>query len=231
MIKANTLKTILVLGIIIISATFFILGFHDYLSIEKLIEVKAVLSEFKSNFPLYTVIIFFLLYVIGTGLSLPVAGFLSITSGVLFGQIWGTVIVSIAGTVGATIAFLLSRYLFRDYIQTRYAKNLIRINNGITKNGKMYLLSLRLIPVIPFFIINAVMGLTPIPAVTFSLTSLLGMVPSTLILVNGGAQLVAINTIEDIFSPQVIVSLSLIACIPFLAHYITVRFNKKELLK
>jgi uncharacterized membrane protein YdjX (TVP38/TMEM64 family) len=75
------------------------------------------------------------------------------------------------------------------------------------------------------------MGLTPIPAVTFSLTSLLGMVPSTLILVNGGAQLVAINTIEDIFSPQVIVSLSLIACIPFLAHYITVRFNKKELLK
>ncbi|MGK0296990.1 MAG: putative membrane protein YdjX (TVP38/TMEM64 family) [Gammaproteobacteria bacterium] len=231
MIKANIIRLIVVLGIILISAEFFILGFHHYLTIEKLIEVKTVLSEFKTNFPLYTVIIFFLLYVIGTGLSLPVAGFLTITSGVLFGLFWGTLIVSVAGTVGATIAFLLSRYLFRDYIQSRYAEKLSRINNGITKNGNMYLLSLRLIPVIPFFIINAGMGLTPIPVVSFSLISIIGMVPISLILVNGGVQLVAINTIKDIMSPQVIVSLSLIACIPFLAHYITVRFNDKELLK
>jgi len=231
MIKDNIIRLIVVIGIILISTAFFIFGFHHYLTIEKLIELKIVLSEFKSNFPLYTVVIFFLMYVIGTGLSLPVAGFLTISSGVLFGLIWGTLIVSIAGTIGATIAFLLSRYLFRDYIQSRYADKLSKINHGITKNGNLYLLSLCLIPVITFFIINAVMVLTPISVVSFSLISMLGMVPVSLILVNGGVQLVAINTIEDIMSPQVIVALSLIACIPLLAHFIAVRFNDKGLLK
>ncbi|NNE36926.1 MAG: TVP38/TMEM64 family protein [Gammaproteobacteria bacterium] len=160
-------------------------------------------------------------------MSLPVAGILSITGGALFGLLWGTILVSIAGATGATIAFLLSRYLFREYVQTHYGDRLTAINEGIKENGNIYLLTMRLVPVIPYFIINAAMGITPMPVYTFSLITLFGMVPITTVLVNGGAQIASINTIQDIMSIKVIFSFVLIGLIPIIAHKVKGYINTK----
>jgi uncharacterized membrane protein YdjX (TVP38/TMEM64 family) len=208
----------LLVGILILIVSFFIFDFDAVLSFENLKQLRSQLEHYQSTSPIITVIFFFLIYVTGTGLSLPVAGILTIASGAIFGLLWGTVIVSIAGTLGATIAFLISRYLFRDYVQDRYAEILSFINAGMQRNGKLYLLSLRLFPVIPYFIINAVMGLTHLPVMIFSLVTLVGMLPISIIFVNGGTQLASIHSVEDIMSVKVIASFALIAVIPLLAH-------------
>lgn len=216
--KPLYIKLIIFGLILIFISLFFIFGINEYFTLETIKNLKSEISSYKESYPIQIIILFILIYVTGTSLSLPVAGILSVAGGAIFGLVWGTIFVTIAGTIGATAAFMLSRYLFKDLIQQRYGDKLTIINEGITKNGNIYLLSLRLIPVFPYFIINAVMGITPMPLFSFSIITLVGMIPMTSILVNGGVQISTINSVQDILSIKVLASFILIGLIPLLAH-------------
>lgn len=164
--------------------------------------------------PLWAASVFFLAYSAVTALSLPVATVLGLVAGALFGRALGTVLVSAASTVGATVAFLISRYLLHDWVQGRYASRLRAINEGIERDGAYYLFLLRLTPVVPFFLINLGMGLTPMRARTFAVTSWLGMLPGTFLYVNAGTALATIESPRDVLSPTVVASLAALGLVP-----------------
>jgi uncharacterized membrane protein YdjX (TVP38/TMEM64 family) len=189
---------------------FFALGLQEEFSAERL---EAHRQELQENLVL-AVVIYFAVYVAITALSMPVATIVSLAAGVLFGRWLGTVVVSFASTAGATLAFLSTRYLLRDVVQQRFGKWLEPINRGIEKEGAFYLFTLRLVPAFPFFVINAVMGLTPLRVGTFWWVSQLGMLPGTFLYVNAGAALGEIKTPTDILSPTIIVSLVLLGVLP-----------------
>ncbi|MEQ8660200.1 MAG: FAD-dependent oxidoreductase, partial [Gammaproteobacteria bacterium] len=146
----------------------------------------------------------------------------------MFGLWWGTLLVSFASSVGATLAFLLSRYLLRGFVQARFGDRLAALNRGVRNDGPFYLLTLRLIPVIPFFLINLLMALTPIPARQFYLYSQLGMLPATLVFVNAGTQLADINQLRDVVAPDVLGALALLALFPLLAKFAAVVIRRRR---
>lgn len=212
-----TLKKSLLLIIIaagILGFYFFDLG--QYLNLPYLKAKQAEMDAFYQANPIQTNIIFFVTYIVVTALSLPGAAILTLTAGAIFGLLWGTVLSSFASSIGGTLAFLASRYLFRDEVQKRFGKNLEKVNRGITEDGPFYLFTLRLVPIFPFFIINLVMGLTPMRAVIFYCVSQIGMLPGTLVYVNAGMQLAKIETIGDILSAQLIASFVLLGLFPLL---------------
>ncbi len=223
--KIHLIKVITICSLLGLFTTFYMLGINDLFTVETLKAIRSDVTSYKNNFPLFSGLVFILVYISGTSLSLPVAGILSISAGAIFGLFWGTILASIAGTTGAIIAFLLSRYLFRDYIQNRYGERLTVINEGVNQNGHVYLLTMRLVPVIPYFIINSVMGVTPISVYSFCLVSFFGMIPITIIMVNGGVQIASINTIQDIMSVRVIISFLLIGLIPIISNKISKHLN------
>ncbi len=196
---------------------FFYFGFHQYTNLEFLKTQQATITEYNASYPLYTALIFFITYVAVTGLSLPGAVIMTLTGGAIFGLLKGTLLVSFASTIGATLAFLASRYLFRKSLQQRFATRLQVINQGIEKDGAFYLFTLRLVPAFPFFIINIVMGLTPIKTLTFFLVSQIGMLAGTIVYVNAGTQLAQIGTLKDIFSPELIISFTLLGVFPLIS--------------
>jgi uncharacterized membrane protein YdjX (TVP38/TMEM64 family) len=159
-------------------------------------------------------LVFVLVYVAVTGLSLPGALILTLTGGLLFGLVWGTVLTSIASTTGAAIAFLVTRYVLRDWMRQRFGRLLETIDRGIEKDGAFYLFTLRLIAAVPFFAINAVMGLTRMRLATFWWVSQLGMLPGTVVYVNAGHQLGEITRPEDVLSWPVLVSFALLGILP-----------------
>jgi uncharacterized membrane protein YdjX (TVP38/TMEM64 family) len=205
---------IVILGLI---ASFFIFDLGEYLNLAYLKARQADIDSFYLNNPLKTTLIYFSVYVIFTGLSLPAASILTLAGGAIFGLFIGTILVSFASVIGATLAFLASRFLFRDMIQSRFADNLKLINEGIEKDGAFYLFTLRLVPVFPFFIINLVMGLTPIRTTTFAWVSQVGMLAATIVYVNAGTQLAKIESSADILSPTLIVSFVLLGVFPLAA--------------
>src|SRR6185369_11915508 len=154
---------------------FFALDLRQYFSIEFFQSRRAAIDAYYAANPLQTAAVFFALYVAVTGLSLPGAAIMTLVAGALFGLLWGTVIVSFASTIGATGAFLASRYLLRDWVQGKFGDKLKTINEGVDREGAFYLFALRLVPAFPFFVINLVMGLTPIRTRTFYSVSQLGM--------------------------------------------------------
>jgi uncharacterized membrane protein YdjX (TVP38/TMEM64 family) len=155
-------------------------------------------------------------YVAVTALSLPVASPLSLIAGALFGRWVGTGVVAVAATVGATLAFLSSRYLLRDWVQARFGHRLDAVNRGVARDGAFYLLTLRLVPAFPFFVINLGMGLTPIRTWTYAWVSLLGMLPGTFLYVNAGTVLGSIDTPAGILTPGVVASFVLLGLAPLL---------------
>ena len=160
---------------------------------------------------------FFILYVIFSGLSFPLLpSILTIAAGALFGIVEGVIIVSFASTIGACICFLLSRYLLKDFINIKFEKTKLLIDNKFSKNGIYYLLSLRLIPTISFVLINLIMGVLPISLYRFYYISQIGMLPATVIYVNAGSEISKVNTINDVMSFSLILSLLLLATLPFL---------------
>ena len=209
---------------------FLIFDLGRYFNLEFLKEQQAVMDALYDREPLMTTVSFFLLYVVITGLSLPGATILALASGAIFGLLRGTVIASFASTIGATLAFLFSRYLFRETIQRWYAGGLTAINRGIAEEGAFYLFTLRLVPVFPYFIINLVMGLTPIKALTFFLVSQAGMLAGTIVCVNAGTQLAKIEQVKDIASPELILSLVLLGMFPLLAKK-TVDYLKRRKIR
>jgi uncharacterized membrane protein YdjX (TVP38/TMEM64 family) len=179
------------------------------------------------NFAL-ALFLYFLLYVVATGLSLPAASILTLAGGALFGVVWGSATVSFASTAGATLAFLTSRYLLRDYVRQRFGARLAPIERGVEKDGAWYLLTLRLIPVVPFFLINLGMGLTPIRTRTYWWVSQLGMLPATVIYVNVGTRLGELQSPKGLLDWQVLLSLSLLALVPLALRLLIGRLQKRS---
>ena len=196
---------------------FFYFGFHQYANLEFLKTQQEHIAEYNITHPIYAALIFFITYIAVTGLSLPGAAIMTLAGGAIFGLLKGTLLVSFASTIGATLAFLASRYLFREPLQQRFEKRLQVINHGIERDGAFYLFTLRLVPAFPFFIVNLVMGLTPIKTLTFFLVSQVGMLAGTMVYVNAGTQLAHIHALKDIFSPELIISFTLLGIFPLIA--------------
>ena len=226
----NKTQITLLVMVAILVAAFFLFDLGRYFNLEYLKQQQAVMDAFYERQPLTTALYYFLLYIVITGLSLPGAAILTLAGGAIFGLLWGTVIVSFASTIGATLAFLFSRYLFRDAIQGRFADKLTAINRGMAEEGAFYLFTLRLVPIFPFFIINLVMGLTPIRALTFFLVSQAGMLAGTIVYVNAGTQIAKIEQLKDILSPELILSFALLGFFPLLAKK-TVDYLKRRKIR
>ncbi|MHC5083348.1 MAG: TVP38/TMEM64 family protein [Planctomycetota bacterium] len=166
------------------------------------------------------------LYIFISTLGLPIAGVMTLLAGAIFGFTVGTIAVSFASTIGATGSFLLSRYLFRDWVLRRFGNRLSAIREGIQQDGVYYLFTLRLVPIFPFFVINAAMGLTSMKVWTFYWVSQLGMLAGTMVYVNAGKQLAQIDTLDGILSWKIIVSFALIGIFPLLAKK-TLDYSKR----
>lgn len=174
-----------------------------------------LLAQYQAN-PGVTLAVFFVVYVAVTALSIPGATVLTLAAGAMFGLWVGLVLASFASSIGATLAFLASRYLLRDSVQSRFGKQLAPINEGVKRDGALYLLTLRLVPVFPFFVINLLMGLTPMPARRFYWVSQLGMLAGTAVYVNAGTQLAAIQSLRDVVSPGLLLSFALLGVFPLI---------------
>ncbi len=192
------------------------LGLRDLLTLEQL---KAHRLEFHAQVEqdlAKSVLLFFLVYVGITAVSFPGATILTLASGGLFGVFWGTVIVSFASSLGASLAFLGARFVFRDTIKAKFASRMKEIETGFQRDGIFYLLSLRLIPIFPFFLVNLLVAMVPMPVWKFFLISQIGMLPATIVYVNAGEQLSEISKLSDIITPRLLLSFALIGILPWL---------------
>lgn len=210
-------KFMVLLLFIAVVTTLLLADVGDYLSLDYFNQQREFIERWQSERPVMTALIFALIYILVTALSLPGAAVLTLISGALFGLLWGLVIASVASTVGATLAFLIARSVLRDWVQSKFSTHLSAINEGIKKDGEFYLLTLRLVPVFPFFIINLVMALTPIKVTTFYWVSQVGMLAGTAVYVNAGTQLAQIDSPAGIISPQMILSFVLLGLLPWTA--------------
>ena len=203
---------------------------HHYLTLEYLKYSKDKLNSYYQDNPLIVLGTYFFIYLTSTAFSVPGATVLTLAGGALFGLVAGTLVVSFASTIGATLAMLISRLLLKDWVQNRFADQMIKINSGIIKEGTFYLFALRLLPAVPFFVINLVMGLTHIRTVTFFWVSQLGMLPATLVYVNAGSELGKVQTIDDILSSSLIISFLLLGIFPLLIKKIVTAIQAKSFL-
>lgn len=198
----------------VLVAMFFALGGQDYLSFDS---IKARQLQWQQAYEMQPLLVlggYFSVYVLVTGLSLPGAAVLTLLAGALFGLGMGTLVVSFASTLGATIAFLAARLVARDAVQQRFAAQLKTVNEGIAREGAFYLFSLRLVPLFPFFLINIVMGLTPLRPWQFYWVSQIGMLAGTFVYVNAGTQLAQLQSLQDIFSPSLLLAFTLLGLLP-----------------
>ncbi|MDP3512404.1 MAG: FAD-dependent oxidoreductase [Sulfuritalea sp.] len=204
------------------------LDLGSYFSLDALKAQQAAIENYRQANPWLAAGIFFAIYVVVTALSLPGAAVMTLAGGAVFGLLWGTVLVSFASSLGATLAFLAARFLLRDWVAARFGQRLQAIDAGIRREGGFYLFTLRLVPVFPFFVINLLMGLTPMRTATFYWVSQLGMLAGTLVYVNAGTQLAGIESLSGILSPGLIASFALLGIFPLIAKKIvdTVKARK-----
>ena len=196
---------------------FFALGLQRYLSLEYIKSQQGQLEAWRAANPLVAALTFFGIYIAVTALSLPGATILTLAAGAIFGLGWGSLIASFAASIGATLAFLISRVVLRDWVQARFGERLAAINDGVRKDGAFYLFTLRVVPLFPFFLINLAMGLTHIGVLTFYWVSQLGMLLGTVVYVNAGTRLARIDKLSDVASPGVLASLALLGLFPLIA--------------
>ncbi|MGH6636824.1 MAG: FAD-dependent oxidoreductase [Gammaproteobacteria bacterium] len=227
----NKEKLFVLFSIALLLALFFAFDLGQYLSLDFFKSQQARIDAYYQAQPLRLGAIFFALYVAVTGLSLPGAAIMTLVAGAIFDLFWGTVIVSFASSLGATLAFLASRFLLRDVVQARFGDKLKAINAGIEKDGPFYLFILRLVPAFPFFVINLVMGLTPIKTATFYWVSQLGMLAGTLVYVNAGIQIASIDSAAGILSPSLIASFVLLGLFPLLAKKLAEYAKARQVLR
>jgi uncharacterized membrane protein YdjX (TVP38/TMEM64 family) len=225
----NFSRLALLAFIVALITAFFIFDLQSYLTMETLKAQQEAIEAYRSNHPGMTVAIYALIYIAVTGLSLPGAAILTLAGGAVFGLLWGTVIVSFASSIGTTLAFLAARFLFRDAVKSRFGERLQAIDAGVAKEGApLYLFTLRLVPVFPFFVINLAMGLTNLKTQTFYWVSQVGMLAGTLVYVNAGTQLGQLEFLSGILSPGLIGSFVLLGVFPLLANKIVdaIKANK-----
>ena len=220
------LGLIFVLALLI--ASYFIFDLGRFFSLDYFKAQQAAIEAYRAENPVLTAGLFFLIYVVVTALSFPGAAVLTLVAGAIFGLWWGVLIVSFASSIGATLAFLASRFLLRDWVQKRFGDRLKAINAGVEKEGGFYLFTLRLVPAFPFFVINLVMGLTPIRTTTFYWVSQLGMLAGTLVYVNAGTQLGQIESLAGILSPGLVGSFVLLGIFPLIAKRIVATVKARK---
>ncbi len=215
------MKKILILAIVAgLIVVYFVFDLGQYLDLDYFKQQQERIMAYRESFPMRTAAIFFITYILVTGLSLPGAAIATLIGGAIFGLLWGTVIVSFASVIGASCAFLVSRHILRDTIQSRYGDRLRTINEGCEKDGAVYLFTLRMVPLFPFFLINLLMGLTPMRLGMFFIVSQIGMLPGTIVYVNAGTQLAKIDSLGSILSPTLIASFVLLGIFPLISKKI-----------
>jgi uncharacterized membrane protein YdjX (TVP38/TMEM64 family) len=196
---------------------FFLFDLDQWLTLERFKTEYTRLVGYRDAHPVLATLAFAGIYIAVTGLSLPGATVLTLAGGALFGLVWGTLVVSFASSIGATLAFLAARFLFRDAVKSRFGDRLAAIDAGLAKDGPYYLFSLRLVPLFPFFVINLAMGLTAIRTSTFYWVSQLGMLAGTIVYVNAGTQLAKIDSLSGILSPPLVGAFALLGLFPLAA--------------
>ncbi len=215
--KEHINKIIIVIVVIGLIAAFQIFNLGDYFSLSYIKESQENFQALYSENRGAVIAGYMLVYIIATSLSLPGAAVLTLGAGALFGLFVGTVVVSFASTIGATLACLVSRFILRDWIQSKFGDKLKTINEGVEKEGALYLFTVRLIPIFPFWLINMVMGLTKMPLKTFYWVSQAGMLAGTMVFVNAGKELAKIDSLSGILSPGLIFSFVLLGIFPLIA--------------
>jgi pyruvate/2-oxoglutarate dehydrogenase complex dihydrolipoamide dehydrogenase (E3) component/uncharacterized membrane protein YdjX (TVP38/TMEM64 family) len=224
-------KTIIILSVIAgFVGAFYYFNLGQYLTLEYLKGQQAEFSVFYKENTLLTIAVYSVIYIVSTALSLPGAALLTLLGGALFGLVTGTIIVSFASTIGATLAFTISRLLLRDWVQKKFGGYLKSFNEGIKKDGGFYLFTLRLIPAFPFFVINLVMGLTPMKTLQFFLVSQAGMLAGTAVYVNAGTQLAQIESLKGILSPELIFSFILLGIFPLVTKKLLGIYKGRKIL-
>jgi len=213
-------KAILVLVLLGAIVAYFVFDLGQILSLESFKASQVDIVAAKDANPVLYIAGFFILYVAVTGLSIPGAAIMTLVAGALFGVVVGTIIVSFASTMGATLAFLSARFVLREWVQGKFGERLRAIDDGLEKDGAFYLFTLRLIPVFPFFVINLLMGLTRLKTRTFFWVSQLGMLPATIVFVNAGTQISRIESTSGLLSPALIASFVALALFPWAAKAI-----------
>jgi len=227
----NKKKLILVAVVLALIGAYFALGLGRYFTLDYLKSQQAAIDAYVAARPVTATLAFFAVYVAVTGLSLPGATIMTLAIGAIFGLAWGAVMVSFASTIGATLAFLASRYLFRETIQRRYGDRLRAFDAGIARDGAFYLFTLRLVPAFPFFIINLLMGLTAIRTWTYYWVSQVGMLAGTLVYVNAGTQLARVESLRGIVSPGLIGSFVLLGIFPLAARRVVDGVRARKALR
>ena len=221
-------KLILVGLIVVAIGAFIVFDLGSYLNLEFLRSQQAAFAQLQAERPLATLAGFFTVYVAVTALSLPGAAIMTLAAGALFGLVQGTTLVSFASSLGATLAFLASRFLLHDLVQRKFGGYLTSINEGVRRDGAFYLFGLRLVPAFPFFAINLVMGLTPIRTLTFYWVSQVGMLAGTVVFVNAGTQLASIDSLSGLLSPALLASFAALGLFPLVARKALQWFQQRK---
>lgn len=223
----NSPRWFILAGVLILLALFFYFDLHQLLTLENMQRQRGVLLDYYRQNALITLLVYALVYISVTGLSLPGAGVMTLIAGAIFDLKVGVVLVSFSSTFGASIAFLLARYLFRDLVQRKFSAALRPINRGVEREGAFYLFALRLVPAFPFFAINLAMALTPLRLWTFYWVSQVGMFAGTMVYVNAGSQLGQLESLGGILSPALIGSFALLGLFPLIAKRMLDMARKK----
>ncbi len=226
--KQHWIKLGLLLLILVAIFAFFHYDLGASLNLDNLKSQRAELSAYVDANIWTAIAIYFVVYVLVAALSLPGAAILTLAGGAIFGLLTGLVVVSFASSIGALLAFLSSRFLFRDFVMSRFGSRLSAIESGIEKDGAFYLLTLRLVPVFPFVLVNLVMGLTSIKARTFYLFSQIGMLPGTLAFVYAGTQLARIESPKDVLSPGLITAFVILGILPISMRKLLQWFQERK---
>jgi uncharacterized membrane protein YdjX (TVP38/TMEM64 family) len=217
-VSTNRIKKLALLTAIIgLALVFWASGLGRYFTLSYLRESADSLKSIYGERPTLTIVIYFVIYVLATSLSLPGAVVMTLAGGALFGLLVGTLIVSFASTAGATLACLVSRFLLRDWVQGKFGDKATKINEGVAREGAFYLFTLRLVPIFPFWLINLLMGLTKMPLRKFYWVSQLGMLAGTIVYVNAGKELAKVESLKGILSPVLLVSFALMGVFPLIA--------------
>lgn len=223
-------KIILIAVIAALFVSFFFFDLQQYFSLDFIKAKQQAFNSYYQQNTFLTLLMFFVVYVAMAALSLPGAAIMTVLAGTLFGLVTGVIVVSFASTIGATLAFLVARYLFRDTLQDRYADKLRLINEGVEKEGPLYLFAMRLVPLFPFFLVNILMGFTKLKTFTFAWVSQLGMLAGTAVFVYAGTQLAQIDSLSSILSPGLIMAFALLGIFPVIAKKIMNKIRENKVL-
>jgi len=229
--KKHVNKITIILIVIGLIAAFRIFHLDNYLSLSYVKESRDKFEMLFVENRVAVIAVYVAIYLLVTTLSLPGAAVLGLAAGSLFGLLTGTVVVSFASSIGATLACAVSRFILRDWVQKKFGDRLKTVNEGIEKEGAFYLFTLRLIPIFPFWLINLIMGITKMPLKTYYWVSQVGMLPGTIIFVNAGKEIAKIDSLSGVLSPGLILSFVLLGLFPITTKKILALYNRERVNK